>query len=79
MPPLRPLLSSKVECYLRRTTNSPAAAPLINHLIQEHPALPLTDEQVSEMVATRSYYLEYQLVDMGGTASEEEKFGPEPY
>jgi hypothetical protein len=50
-----------------------------DHLIQEHPALPLTDEQVSEMVATRSYYLEYQLVDVGGTGSEEETFGPEPY
>ena len=50
-----------------------------DHLIYEHPAIRLTDEQVSEMVATRSYYLEYLLVDVGGNGFEEEKFGPEPY
>ena len=45
---------------------------------EEHPAISLTDEQVSEMVAARSYCLEYLLVDVGGSAFEEH-FGPEPY
>ena len=49
-----------------------------NHLMQEHPARVPTDEQVSEVVATRSYYLEYAPVHAGGTPFEEE-FGPEPY
>jgi hypothetical protein len=51
-----------------------------NHLIQEHPAILPTDEQVSEIVATHAYYyLEYLPVHVGGTAFEEEEFGPDPY
>jgi hypothetical protein len=38
-----------------------------------------TDEQVGEIVATRAYYLEYLPVHVGGTAFEEEEFGPDPY
>jgi hypothetical protein len=43
-----------------------------DHLIREHPAIVPTNEQVSEMVATRSYYLEYAPVHVGGTVFEEE-------
>ena len=51
-----------------------------DHLIQEHPAIPATDEQVSEILTTRSYsYLEYVPGDMSGSAFEEEEFGPDPY
>jgi hypothetical protein len=51
-----------------------------DHLIREHPAIVPTDEQVSEIVATRSYYLEYLPVHVGGTVfEEEEEFGPDPY
>ena len=52
-----------------------------DHLVQEHPAIVPTDEQVGEIVATRSYYLEYAPVHVvGGTAfEEEEEFGPDPY
>jgi hypothetical protein len=51
-----------------------------NHLIQEHPTTVPTDEQASEIVATRAYYyLEYLPVHVGGTAFEEEEFGPDPY
>ena len=52
-----------------------------DHLIQEHPAIPATDEQVSEIIATRSYsYVEYAPGYMSGSAfEEEEEFGPEPY
>jgi hypothetical protein len=49
------------------------------HLIQEHPTIAPTDEQVGEIVATRSYYLEYAPVHVGGTTLEEEDFGPDPY
>ena len=53
-----------------------------NHLIREHPTILPTDEQVSEIVATRAYYyLEYLPVHVGGAAFEEEgeEFGPDPY
>ena len=52
-----------------------------DHLIQEHPTIPPTDEQMSEMVATRAYYyLEYLPVHAGGAYfEEEEEFGPDPY
>jgi hypothetical protein len=50
-----------------------------DHLIREHPAIPPTDEQVGEIVTTRAHNLEYVLVYAGGTAFEEEEFGPDPY
>ena len=51
-----------------------------DHLIREHPAIVPTDEWVIEVVATRSYHLEYAPVDVGGIAfEEEEEFGPDPY
>jgi hypothetical protein len=51
-----------------------------DYLIQEHPAIPATDEQVSEILTTRSYsYLEYAPGHMSGSAFEEEEFGPDPY
>jgi hypothetical protein len=51
-----------------------------HHLIQEHPAIPATDEQVSEILTTRSYtYLEYAPVHVSGSAFEGEEFGPDPY
>ena len=51
------------------------------HLIQEPPTILPTDEQVSEIVATRRayYYLEFLPVHVGGTAFEEEEFDPDPY
>jgi hypothetical protein len=51
------------------------------HLIQEHPALPPTDEQLSEIRATRSYnYLGYAPRHLSGSAfEEEEEFGTDPY
>jgi len=49
-----------------------------DHLIREHPAIPPTDEQVDEIIATRAYHLEYAPAHMGGAAFEDE-FGPDPY
>ncbi len=49
-----------------------------DHLIQEHPAIVPTDEWVIQVVATRSYYLEYAPVHAGSNAFEEE-FGPDPF
>jgi hypothetical protein len=49
-----------------------------NHLIQEHPAIVPTDEQVGEIIATRTYDFEYVLVYASGAAFEED-FGPEPF
>ena len=51
-----------------------------DHLIQEHPAIPATDEQASVIVTTRSYSsLEYAPGYMSGSAFEEKVFGPDPY
>jgi hypothetical protein len=50
-----------------------------DHLIREHPAIVPTNGQVSEIVATRSYYLEHAPVHAGSNAFEEEEFGPDPY
>ena len=50
-----------------------------DHLIQEHPTIAPTDEQVGEIVATGAYGLEYVLVYASGNALEEEEFGPDPY
>jgi hypothetical protein len=49
--------------------------------VQEHPAIAATDEQVSEILTTRSYsYLEYAPGHMSGsTFEEEEEFGANPY
>ena len=47
---------------------------------KEHPAIPATDEQVSEILTTLSYsYLEYAPGHRSGGAFEEEEFGPDPY
>jgi hypothetical protein len=40
-----------------------------DHLIREHPAIVPTDEWVIQVVATRSYYLEYAPVHVGGAHS----------
>jgi hypothetical protein len=50
-----------------------------DHLIQEHPAIVPTDEQVGEIVATRAYNFEYELVYVSDAAFEEEEYGPDPY
>ena len=51
-----------------------------DHLIQEHLPISPTDEQLSEIVAARSYNtLEYAPVFVSGSAfEEEEEFGPDP-
>jgi len=48
------------------------------HLIREHPAIPPTDEQVREIVATRAYDPEYAEVYASAVNADEE-FGPEPF
>ena len=48
------------------------------HLRRDHPSIPPTDEQVSEIVSTRAYDLEYAEV-YAGDAELEGGFGPEPY
>ena len=72
-------------CHCRRHLEAQDDEELLgfvrDHLIQEHPAIRATDEQVSEILTTRSYsYLEYAPGHMSGsTFEEEEEFGPDPY
>jgi hypothetical protein len=69
-------------CHCRRHLEAEDDEALLcvvrNHLLREHLAVPPTDEQVSEIVATRAYYLEYAPVHVSGAAFEEE-FGRDPY
>jgi len=48
------------------------------HLEQEHPSIPPSDEQVEEIVSTRAYDLQYAELYAGGDGIAED-FGPEPY
>jgi hypothetical protein len=48
------------------------------HLEQEHPSIPPSDEQVKEIVSTRAYDLQYAELYVGGDGIPE-AFGPEPY
>ena len=71
-------------CHCRRHLEAQDDEELLgfvrDHLIQEHPAIPATDEQVSEILTTLSYsYLEYAPGHRSGSAFEEEEFGPDPY
>ena len=68
-------------CHLEAQIHEALFGIVRDHLIQEHPAIAPTDEQLSEIVAARSYnYLEYAPVHVSGSAfEEEEEFGPDPY
>ena len=48
------------------------------HLEQEHPSIPPSDEQVKEIVSTRAYDLQYAELHVG-SGGMSEVFGPEPY
>ena len=80
---MRALLCHYCRHHLEAEEDEALSGVFRDHLVQEHPTIPLTDEQASEMVATRAYhyYLEYPPVHAGGAAfeNEEEEFGPDPY
>ena len=79
---MRALLCHYCRHHLEAEDDEALLGVVRNHLIQEHPTILPTDEQVSEIVATRAYYyLEYLPVHVGGAAFEEEgeEFGPDPY
>ena len=79
---MRALLCHYCRHHLEAEEDEALSGIFRDHLVQEHPTIPLTAEQVSEMVATRAYYyLEYPSVHAGGAAfeDEEEEFGPNPY
>ena len=65
-------------CYLEAGDDRVLFAKVREHLMQDHPALEPTDEQVWEIVRTRAYDLEYAEVYAGGEDLAED-FGPEPY
>jgi hypothetical protein len=66
-------------CGLRLEAEDDRAllTPVRDHLIRKHPAIPPTDEQVREIVATRAYDLKYTEVYAGAIDAEDE-FGHEP-
>jgi hypothetical protein len=49
------------------------------HLLEEHPAIPPTDEQVEEIVKTRAYDIDYAEAYAGSFDTAEEEFGIDPY
>ena len=67
-------------CHLEAQIDELLFGFITEHLIQEHPAIAPTHEQLSEIVAARSYiYLEYAPGHVSGSAFEEEESGPAPY
>ena len=77
---MRALLCHYCRHHLEAEDDEALLGVVRDHLIQEHPTIVPTDKQVSEIVATRAYYLEYAPVHVGGTTfEEEEEFGPDPY
>lgn len=71
-----------VLCHCRRhleADDEEALRILIReHLEQEHPSIPPSDEQVREIVSTRAYDLQYAELYVGSDGMAED-FGPEPY
>jgi hypothetical protein len=53
-------------------------ALVLDHLLGRHPAIPPTDEQVREIVATRAYDFEYAEV-YAGAGDLEDEYRLEPY
>jgi predicted small metal-binding protein len=51
---------------------------VLEHMRVHHPAAPVEEERVREIVSTRSYGIEYVVVYAGGYGPEEE-LGLEPY
>jgi hypothetical protein len=49
------------------------------HLLEDHPAIPPTDEQVEEIVKTRTYDVDYASAYAGSFDTAEEEFGIDPY
>ena len=50
------------------------------HLLEDHPAIPPTDEQVEEIINTRAYDLDYAHAAYAGSFdTAEEEFGIDPY
>ena len=51
---------------------------VLAHLSRDHPAMPLSEDQVREYVTIKAYNLAYAAVYADGEGPDEE-FGPEPY
>ncbi len=76
---MRALLCHYCRYHLEAEDDEALLGFVRDHLTQEHPTIVPTHKQVGEIIATRAYCLEYALVHVGGTAFEEEEFGPDPY
>jgi predicted small metal-binding protein len=61
-----------------RADDEELVAAALEHMRVHHPAAPVEDERVRQIVSTRSYSIEYVVVYAGGFGPEEE-FGLEPY
>lgn len=63
--------------HLEAEDDEALRASVRDHLISKHPAIPPTDEQLREIVATRAYNLEYVEVYVGPVdAKEDSDFEP---
>ncbi len=69
------------QCRLRlEAQDDKALSALVReHLLEDHPAIPPTDEQVEEIVNTRAYNLNYAPSHAGAFDTAAEEFGIDPY
>jgi hypothetical protein len=68
-------------CRLRLEAQDDRAllALVRKHLIEKHPAIPTTDDQVEEIVEPCAYDLHYAQAYAAGFDAAEEEFGIDPY
>ena len=74
------LCSSLCNCYrrLKAADDEELVGEILDHLRRNHPAVPLDEAQVREIVSARAYELKYVAVYEDGDGPDEE-FGPEYY
>jgi predicted small metal-binding protein len=74
------LCSSLCNCYrsLKAADDEELVGEILDHIRRNHPAVPLDEAQVREIVSTRAYELKYVAVYEDGDGPDEE-FGPEYY
>jgi predicted small metal-binding protein len=63
---------------LKAADDEQLVSEVLDHLRRAHPAIPLGEERVREIISARAYKLEYAVVYEDGEGPDEE-FGPEPY
>lgn len=69
----------RCRCHLEAEDDQRLCELLRSHLVREHEAPPLDEEQIGRIVAERAYEQHYALVGYEDGVGPDEEFGLEPY